>query len=134
LRGLKASGMTVVVTTHFLDEAERCDGLAILDEGRVVALGSPEALRTSVGGVVVRVVVGDPEAAVKALGVLGRVEREANEVVVRLDRGEVGGALEEVRATVSAAGLELRSVSAMKPTLEDVFAAATGRIWQGGER
>ena len=44
------SGVTVLVTTHLMEEAERCDRLAILDQGRVVALGSPEELRSSIGG------------------------------------------------------------------------------------
>ncbi|GAB4249559.1 MAG: ABC transporter ATP-binding protein [Candidatus Methylacidiphilales bacterium] len=132
LSGLKDQGTSILVTTHFLDEAERCDELAILDGGRVVAHGSPESLRRGVGGALVRVEVGAPDRVVEALKEVGKVTREGESVVVRFDTHDVGAATEAVRAAVTKVGVDLRSLSASPPCLEDVYAAATGRSWREG--
>ncbi len=131
LAGLKKAGMTVIVTTHFLDEAERCDELAILDGGRVVSRGSPGVLRDGVGGAVVRVDVSDADRVMSALGAVGKVSCEGGDLVVRLTSGDVGAAGEQVRAAIVLAGAELRALSINPPSLEDVYAAATGRAWRG---
>lgn len=130
LTGLKARGMSVLVTTHFLDEAERCDELAILDRGKVVARGSPEELRRGVGGALVRVEVTTPDRVEEALGKLGQVTREGESLLVRFDSHNVGAATEAVRAAITRLGVDLRALSASPPSLEDVYAAATGRPWR----
>src|SRR5258708_9888130 len=57
----KSQGMTVLVTTHYLEEADRCDRLLILDQGQKVALGNPEELKAEIGGEVIRLRVKNPE-------------------------------------------------------------------------
>lgn len=132
LAELRGAGMTVAVTTHFLDEADRCDGLAILDEGRVIAEGSPGALKAGLGGAVVRVEVEEVGRAGEVLAGLGTVDRDGEGLVVRMSVG-VGEAAERVRMGLAGAGLGLRAISAAAPSLEDVYAAATGRRWGGGK-
>jgi ABC-2 type transport system ATP-binding protein len=122
-----AHGVTVLLTTHLMDEAEHCDRLLILDRGLRVALESPAALKEQVGGDVVTVDVDDPEAlaaeaaarfSVKATVVGGRVR-------VERERGH-----ELAAALVEAFPGRIRSVSIGKPTLEDVFIDLTGRRFE----
>lgn len=119
-----AEGVTVLLTTHLMDEAEHCDRLLILDRGLRVALDTPAALKEEVGGDVVTVDVENPEAlaaeaaarfAVKATVVGGRVR-------VERERGH-----ELAAALVEAFPGRIRSVSIGEPTLEDVFIDLTGR-------
>lgn len=124
LRSLK--GVTVLLTTHLLEEAERCDRLAILHKGKLVALGEPLALRGEIGGDVVTVRTRDPEGLAAALKEkLG----EAPQVIpgaVRMsrDRGHelVGKLLESFPDRIEA-------VTVAKPSLEDVFMSKTREVW-----
>jgi ABC-2 type transport system ATP-binding protein len=124
LRG--AHGVTVLLTTHLMDEAEHCDRLLILDRGLRVALESPAALKEQVGGDVVTVDVDSPEAlaveaaarfAVKATVVGGRVR-------VERERGH-----ELAAALVEAFPGRIRSVSIGKPA-GSVFINLTGRRFE----
>ena len=122
LRGLK--GMTILLTTHLMDEAERCDRIAILNEGQVVAIGTPDALRGELGGDVV---------TVKA--------READRVAVRIGGTVVDGMVRiETANGAEAAAKILReerdgieSVTVGRPTLEDVFIRKTGHTFWAEE-
>jgi len=130
LRALRdADGVTVVLTTHHMDEAERCDRVAILDRGRVVALGAPDALKASVGGDVLVVESPDAEAlrdAVRArFGVVGTLV----DGTLRLERVR---AHELVPGLVDAFPDAVRSLTYGKPTLEDVFVQSTGRRFVAG--
>jgi ABC-2 type transport system ATP-binding protein len=128
LRGLKEEeGVTVLVTTHLMEEAERCDRLGILDHGRLVALDTPQALRATLGGEYVTVHCDSPE-------VLAERIRERFGVTPQ----KVGGSLriararghEFVRDLVEAFPNDVATVSLGKPTLEDVFIERTGhRFW-----
>jgi ABC-2 type transport system ATP-binding protein len=127
LRGLKEEGVTVLVTTHLMEEAERCDMLGILDEGRLVALDTPQALRATLGGDYVTVQCDSPD-------VLSERIRERFGVTPQ----RIGGALrigksrghEFVRDLVDAFPDDVQTVSLGKPTLEDVFIERTGhRFW-----
>lgn len=128
LRGLNDDeGVTVLVTTHLMDEAERCDQLGILDHGRLVALDTPQALRTTLGGDYVTIQCGAPER-------LGEQIRERFGVAPQ----QIGGALrvaksrghEFVRDLIEAFPDDVKAVSLGKPTLEDVFIERTGhRFW-----
>ena len=119
--------VTVLVTTHLMEEAERCDRLVILNQGKVVALGTPAELRSEIGGDVLLLESGDPAAlAQKIEGRFG-----LNTVVldgkVRLEREQGHRFVTEV---VEAFPGEIQSVSVSKPTLEDVFIHRTGhRFW-----
>jgi ABC-2 type transport system ATP-binding protein len=118
-----AEGITVVLTTHDMDEAERCDRVAILDAGRLVALGTPDVLKADVGGDVLVVAAAAPEAlrdAVRArFGVDGRVV----DGTLRLERAR---GHELVRDLIEAFPDAVRSVTYGKPTLEDVYVRLTG--------
>ncbi len=122
-------GLSVLVTTHLMEDAERCDRLLIIDRGRIVALDTPDALRESVGGDVIVARARDPEALAAAVR-----ERFAQEVLVvdgtlriRRPRGH-----EFVPQLFEAFPGRIDAVSVGKPTLEDVFIQRTGhRLWDG---
>ncbi|HUG91173.1 MAG TPA: ABC transporter ATP-binding protein [Planctomycetaceae bacterium] len=129
LAALRADdGVTVVVTTHLMDEAGRSDRLGILDGGRLVALGTPEELRASVGGDCVTVRTDDPP------GLAGRIAERFGLTPQPLGeslRIEHPAGHELVRELVEAFPESITSVSVGKPTLEDVFIARTGhRFWE----
>jgi ABC-2 type transport system ATP-binding protein len=116
-------GTTVIVTTHLMDEAEGCDRVGILDEGRLVALGSPRELTRAIGGDVVIVTARQPEA-------LGERIRQRFGVGVELVDGRLR--IERHRAHEFVTGLvesfpgEIEAVAFGRPTLEDVFVHHTG--------
>lgn len=123
-------GATVLVTTHLMEEAEHCDRLAILSEGKLVALGSPLELKSQIGGDVILFETAGPEEAeslaarmqqrfVVAPSVLGNT--------IRLEREQGHRFVTEV---VEAFPGEIEGVSVSKPSLEDVFIRRTGhRFW-----
>jgi ABC-2 type transport system ATP-binding protein len=124
LRSLK--GVTVLLTTHLLEEAERCDRLAILHKGRIAALGEPMALRGEIGGDIVSMRSRDPGRLAAAIREKLGEEPQVVDATVRLskDRGhEV-----VVRLVESFPGL-IESVTVAKPSLEDVFLARTRELW-----
>lgn len=117
-------GVTVFMTTHYLDEAEYCDRIAIIDHGEIVALGSPEELKRKVGGDVVVVQTGD--GAALARDVSERYGLEATHVdgEVRLEV-ESGAAF--VPRLVADFPARVETASVHRPTLDDVFLKLTGR-------
>jgi len=117
------AGVTVLLTTHLMDEAERCDHVAILDRGRVAAQGSPESLKLAIGGDVVTVTSPDPQSLARKVGERFGVEPEVVDGVVRIEweRGH-----EFVPAFIEAFPGEVNAVTVGKPTLEDVFVHCTG--------
>ena len=122
------SGVTVMVTTHLMEEAERCDRLGLLSKGELVALGTPDDLRSSVGGDCITVQPAVPESDL-ATRIRERFNVEVQEVdgAVRVER-EQGHEL--VRDLVAAFPNDVKSVAFGKPTLEDVFIRKTGhRFW-----
>jgi ABC-2 type transport system ATP-binding protein len=124
LRGLP--GVTVLLTTHLLEEAERCDRLAILHKGRLVAIGTPQELRAEIGGDVVTVRARDPGGLSEAMKARFGGAPEVSDGTVRLsrDRGH-----EFVSALVEAFGAQIESVTVAKPSLEDVFHSKTRESW-----
>ena len=127
----RESAMTVLVTTHLMEEAERCDRLGILSRGRLVAVGTPAELRESVGGDSVTIQATDPERLAAKIR-----ERFAVEVrmVAGLLRIEQAGGHELVRDLMTAFPNEVSTVTLGKPTLEDVFIQKTGhRFWEEDE-
>ena len=130
---LAAAGTTILVSTHYMDEAERCHALAILDRGRIMADGTPKQLEDALDAVVVEIETPDPARArpfiAAAPGVLS-----VTQLGVRL-RVLIDPRLEEPSARLRAILLEqglTGSTSLTRPTLEDVFVAATqGRYRQG---
>ncbi len=123
-------GVTVLVTTHLMEEAEHCDRLAILNEGRLVALGSPAELKSQIGGDVVLLEAADPAGAeLLAERVTGRFVVAAQVVgnTVRVERALGHRFAADV---VEAFPGMVEGVSIAKPSLEDVFIQRTGhRFW-----
>ena len=126
LYALVERGTTILVSTHFMDEAERCHELAILDRGRVVASGAPERLMREIDGAVVEIEDAEPHAARAALERLPAVKSVAQlgtRLHALVDRGLADPAAELAR-TLERAQVRGR-VALARASLEDVFVAAT---------
>jgi ABC-2 type transport system ATP-binding protein len=125
LLGLRdADGVTLFLTTHYMDEAEYCDRIAIIDHGEIVALDTPDGLKARVGGDVVTVATSDDARAGAEI-----VERWG----LAVNEGPAGLWLEVERGDrfvpelVRGLSMEVRSISVRRPTLDDVFQKLTGR-------
>jgi ABC-2 type transport system ATP-binding protein len=116
-------GVTVVLTTHYLEEAERCDRIAILDGGKLVAMAPPGELKARVGGDVVVIRGAAPEALQRKLLQRLKLKSQIVDGTVRIERPR---GHELVREVVETFGDEIDSVSFGKPTLEDAFVHLTG--------
>ena len=126
----ESDGTTVLLTTHFLEEAERCDRVAFLHRGEVVALGAPEELKARVGGDVVAIHSGNPEGLGAKVRERFGCKAQVVRGVLRVERPE---GHEFVREVVNAFPGDIRSVAFGKPTLGDVFVRLTGRGIDDGE-
>jgi ABC-2 type transport system ATP-binding protein len=119
--------VSVIVTTHLMEEAERCDRLAILNEGNLVALGTPEALTREIGGDVILFEARDPQLLADRIRSKFQVDATVMDKQVRL---EIENGHRFVPDVVEAFPGEIQSLSVSKPTLEDVFIHRTGhRFW-----
>lgn len=129
LRQAKNDGVTILVTTHLMDEADRCDRLAILDAGRIVAAGAPAELKDRIGGDVITLTSHDIPALRRGIMEAFGIEGEEVEGLLRIERPR---AHEFVPALVERLPGLIDSVSVGKPTLEDVFIHATGHRFRDG--
>jgi ABC-2 type transport system ATP-binding protein len=127
-------GTTILVTTHYMDEAERCDRVAIIDHGRLVALDTPAALKKRIGGDVVTARLSEGlEAkaaldAARTLGVEGApLEDGEGHVRFEVEDGEAF-----VPRLVTALGGCVAGVAVRRPTLDDVFLKLTGHVIRDG--
>jgi ABC-2 type transport system ATP-binding protein len=129
VRRLRESGVTVFLTTHYLEEADAlCDRIAIIDQGRIVAEGTPDELKHQIAGDVVTLGVAEREAALELLRQQPFVREAAIEDgILRLyvDRGET--AIPGILRMLDSAGLQLETISLARPSLDDVFLRKTGR-------
>jgi ABC-2 type transport system ATP-binding protein len=120
----RSTRVTIFMTTHYMEEAEYCDRIAIIDSGRIVALGSPAELKESVGGDVVSVITDDDALAAaeieKRLGVKAVFDGGALRI-------EVADGAEFVPQLIRTLPLRVRSVTIRRPSLDDVFLKLTGR-------
>jgi ABC-2 type transport system ATP-binding protein len=121
LRG--AQGITVLLTTHLLDEADRCDRLVLLHEGRLVVAGSPAELKARIGGDVVVLEVADPDEMRQRIEARLGVRAAARNASLRV---EIGNGHRFITEVVEAFPGAIQSVALHKPTLEDVFLDETG--------
>jgi len=117
------TGVTILLTTHVLEEADRCDRLALLHEGAIVAMGSPAELRSRVGGDVVALETNDAPAL--ARGIEGRFGLKTTSIDGRV-RVEIPNGHRFIAELVEAFPGAIQSVGLHKPTLEDVFVRETG--------
>jgi ABC-2 type transport system ATP-binding protein len=115
--------VTIVLTTHHMEEAERCDRLGILHEGKLVALSSPSELKSRVGGDVVVISTKNSETLRQQLLLRMRTQAAIVGGTLRVERAR---GHEFVRDVVEMFGSQIESVTFGKPTLEDVFVHLTG--------
>lgn len=123
----REQGTTILVTTHLMEEAENCDRLGILDRGQIVALGTPDELRLSVGGDCLTIQTAQPGMLSEQIAQRFHVNSRQLGDSLRIEH-EAGHEL--LRDIVSAFPNDISAISLAKPTLEDVFIARTGhRFW-----
>ncbi len=122
--------ITIFMTTHYMDEAEFCGRIAIMDHGEIVAIDTPEALKEEVGADRVQIETEDDEAAIGALKERFGLEAKIAEgmVTFAVSEGE-----EFVPRLFAELGVPIRSVSVSRPTLDDVFMSHTGTTIRDAE-
>ena len=126
---LSAEGRTVFVTTHFMDEAEHCHRIALMDEGRVVAEGSPAQLKAQLGDLLHLEVVCDPASValellrgqpfVHGVSIFG--------TAVHASTPDRTGGEQKIREVLTGAGVRVEHVASVVPSLEDVFLHLLGK-------
>jgi len=124
VRGLRdQEGITVFMTTHYMDEAEVCDRIAVIDHGQIVALGTPSELKALVGGDVITLSANDQEKARQFIAA-----RYGEPIVTPGGlQFEVTGGETIIPELVASCPTPVRAISLRKPTLDDVFLKLTGR-------
>jgi ABC-2 type transport system ATP-binding protein len=119
--------VSIIVTTHLMEEAERCDRLAILNSGEIVAMGSPAELRSEIGGDVIILETAQPDSLALRIEQRFRITASVLDSTVRIERKEGHRFVTDL---VESFPGEIDSISISKPTLEDVFIRRTGhRFW-----
>ncbi|HSZ04768.1 MAG TPA: ATP-binding cassette domain-containing protein [Solirubrobacteraceae bacterium] len=131
IRELKArEDITIFLTTHYMDEAEYCDRIAIMDQGRIIVLDTPQALKAKVGKDRVQMETDDDQAAIAAL-------RERFDIEATVAEGAVTFGVPDgeqfVPRLFAELGLPIRSVSVARPSLDDVFMSHTGTTIRDAE-
>jgi ABC-2 type transport system ATP-binding protein len=139
VRGLKERGITVVMTTNYLDEADQlCDRIAIIDEGKVQVIGSPQDLKADLGGDGISLALMDSEHGVDALmaslnalpGIRG-VHINDTGLDIRVDTAQA--ALPRVLEAVAKSGHGVEAIDYHRPRLDDVFVRHTGHAFRNEE-
>ena len=124
--------VTVIVTTHLMEEAEGCDRLAILSEGKLVALGTPAELKQEIGGDVILLDTPNAESLAERLRERFQVDAQVLEGQIRLERTNGHRFMTDL---VESFPGEIDAISISKPSLEDVFIRRTGhRFWTEGSQ
>lgn len=120
----KETGVTVLFTTHLLDEADACDGLVFLDDGKIILEGTPDSLKALIGGDIISLktknVAGLSDAIWNKFQLRGKIVGE--ELRIEKERGA-----EFIPALVESFAKEIDSVTLGRPTLEDLFIQKTGK-------
>jgi ABC-2 type transport system ATP-binding protein len=121
---IQSTGVTILLTTHLMDEADRCTRLAILQTGRLIACDTPNTLKEKIGGDVITIVSKDPDGLEKVLQQKLELEPGRVDGQLRIERAR---GHEFVPKIIEAAPHMVDSISVGKPTLEDVFIQLTGQ-------
>ena len=125
LNDLRArTGVTIFMTTHYMDEAEYCDRIAIIDRGQIVALGTPDQLKAMVGGDVVTMTSSQPETAAAEIEKLLHIVSMRENGTLRM---EVPDGRKFVPRLVRELTVPVDTISLRRPSLDDVFLKLTGR-------
>jgi len=131
VKGLNASGMTVLYTSHYMEEVEYlCDRIAIMDHGKIIASGTLNELRDMVGGmdVVAVKVSGAAEAVLERIATIDGVESvSASEGGLEVLARSSGSIMGRLVATLESDGAHVTSISVTEPDLESVFLHLTGK-------
>ena len=129
IQGLATGGTTVLVSTHYMEEAEYCNRLILMNRGRIIAAGTPSALRAAMHEPIVEVATDTPPRAVEALtGASGIINAAlfGRAVHVVVEQGAEGS----VAAVLQSAGVQVDTIRGVAPSLEDVFVSLVRR--EGG--
>jgi ABC-2 type transport system ATP-binding protein len=138
VRRINAGGATVFLTTQYLEEADKlCDRLAIIDDGRIVAEGTPERLKAEMGHDVVSVSLNGAdlaatEAALAGLAGLERLVAEPDALALYVEDG--ASSIAEIVRRLDGDRVHVGAISVARPSLDDVFLKATGRRLEGQEQ
>ena len=135
VRRLNADGLTILLTTHYLEEADQlATEVAIIDRGRIVARGAPDALKSELKGDSIVVELNESELNGRATGVLERIDDLREPVLdgrtLRARASYGARAVPTVLAALDAAGIGVASVTVARPSLDDVYLAHTGRAYR----
>jgi ABC-2 type transport system ATP-binding protein len=122
--------ITVFVTTHYMDEAEHCDRIAIINEGQIVALDTPEDLKAAIGKDRVQISTGDDPAAIAALRTAFGLDAAVREGLVTFAVPDGAAFVPRLFAEL---GVPIHSVTVTRPSLDDVFLAHTGTTIRDAE-
>jgi len=122
--------ITIFLTTHYMDEAEHCDRIAIIDHGKIVAIDTPEALKASIGKDRVQIQTADDAAAIAALKDTFGIEAAMREGAVTFS---VAAGEQFVPRLFAEFSVPIRSVSVSRPSLDDVFMSYTGTTIRDAE-
>ncbi|WP_113698852.1 ATP-binding cassette domain-containing protein [Nonomuraea lactucae] len=126
----RTEDITIFMTTHYMDEAEYCDRIAIIDHGEIVVIDSPEALKASVGKDRVQIHTADDAAAIEALRLRFGIDAAVREGAVTF---AVASGEEFVPRLFAELGMPITSVSVSRPSLDDVFMSYTGSTIRDAE-
>jgi ABC-2 type transport system ATP-binding protein len=139
IRELVTDGTTLLLTTQYLEEADRlADHIAVIDGGRVIAEGTTDELKSRVGGDLLALRVADRARVAEAAAAIADLGSGAPQVVaesgeVSLPVREGASVLAEVVRRLDAAGLEISDLALGRPSLDDVFLALTGHVAEAAD-
>ena len=119
----KREGITIFMTTHYMDEAEFCDRIAIIDVGRIVAQGTPAELKAMVGGDVVTIAAADPRTAADEIRAAFKLDPAVEDGTLRVEVPDAASFMPQLFATLH---VPVTSVASRRPSLDDVFLKLTG--------
>jgi ABC-2 type transport system ATP-binding protein len=122
--------ITIFLTTHYMDEAEHCDRIGIIDHGKIVAIDTPEALKASVGKDRVQIQTADDQAAIAELAATFGIEAAMHEGAVTFS---VASGEQFVPRLFGGLSVPIKSVSVSRPSLDDVFMSYTGTTIRDAE-
>ncbi len=116
-------GITIFMTTHYMDEAENCDRIGIIDYGKIVAINTPDNLKKMVGGDIITLKTTDDEKAEQEIGERYKIQVRRDEKGIHL---EIENSEEFIPEFISSFSTRINSINLRRPTLDDVFMKLTG--------